>query len=270
MREVDGLLRLSLKGKGEPVDLLVLNKRARTVLLGFLQAASPVAITSPTDFQQPAVQSVAVGKEAEKAQVTVKTDGRAESVAENSGQARFHQGWGAALQKPSQSPDTRRPMINDRIVGFVALVASILVLVAVFTPWTAASAAAVGLSADASAWDLVINAKVLGEEIGREAWACLALSGAVVVVVGSLLALAAPKTKIPWGILVIITGGLLSAASALWALSDIDTGTMLGFSVTYGFGLYLTLAGGIIALVAGLVGLVMLSGFHRGRVSPAS
>ena len=117
-------------------------------------------------------------------------------------------------------------------------------------------APAAGISAEATAWDMVTNAKIMGEEYGREAFAFFALSGAVIVVLASLVALATPKTKVPWGTFSMTVGGLLSAASALWALSDIDTGTMLGVTVTYGFGLYLTLVGGIVACVVGITGLL--------------
>ena len=53
-------------------------------------------------------------------------------------------------------------------------------------------------------------------------------------------------------------GGILAIAGAAWALSDIPTvsGTYMGVTVTisHGFGLYLTLVGGILALT-GIVGL---------------
>jgi hypothetical protein len=188
----------------------------------------------------------------------------------------------SAASAPAVPVSEERAMLISsgiRLLPLVGLLAGILCLVAIFTPWTALTAPAAGIRADATAWDLVINAKIMGEEYGREAWACLALSGAVVIVAGSLLALATPKTKAPWGILGITTGGLLSAASALWALSDIDTGTMLGITVTYGFGLYLTLVGGIVACVVGITGFFfdankrnaltdILKGWQRVGVTP--
>ena len=173
----------------------------------------------------------------------------------------------AAVQSPVVSPAVSAPAVPSeeramlipsgiRFLPLVGLVAGILALVAIFTPWSGVRAPGLGISADASAWDQVINAKIMGEELGREAWACLALSGAIAIVLSSLLALATSKTKVPWGILGIITGGLLLAASAFWALADVDTGTMSGVTVTYGFGLYLALVAGIVACVAGVMGLL--------------
>ncbi len=71
MREVDGLLRISLQGEEEPVDLLVLNKKARTPLLKFLQTASSMAVAAPIDLRQATPQSLTVEGDARKAQDAV-------------------------------------------------------------------------------------------------------------------------------------------------------------------------------------------------------
>lgn len=157
------------------------------------------------------------------------------------------------------TPASQQPLLTssaNRFLPFIGLVAGILALVAVFSPWTGMRAPSAGISAEATAWDLVINAKIMGEELGREAWAFIALSGAVIVTPTSLFAMATTKSKSPWGLLGMIVGGLLLTASAIWALSDIDTGTMQGMTVSYGFGLYLALTGGIVASVVGITGLL--------------
>lgn len=170
---------------------------------------------------------------------------------ENAHQAQFCQGCGAALQKPTQVPDAVQSMSNKRILGAVWVIAGMLLLVGIFTPWVAVSGW--GVSASASAWDSVTNAEVMGGEVGREGWAFVALLGAILTLAGSLSALASPKTRVFWGILGI--GGVFAVIGAVWGFSDIETGSALGISVGYGAGLYLTLVGGILGLVGGSLGL---------------
>lgn len=196
-----------------------------------------------------------------------------------------------AIQNTPASPETSPTQVSlsDRpssaspprlfLAPFTGLIAGICGLAALFIPWTAMRWPAYGVSADASAWEIAINAKIMGAEYGREVWACLALAGAVIAVLSSLLALAAAQRSASWGLVGtagMTTGGLLLAGSALWALSDIDTGTMSGMTVTYGFGLYLALAGGIVACIAAVLDLLLDPGKGRalrgtrGAESPAS
>ena len=92
----------------------------------------------------------------------------------------------------------------------------------------------------------------MGEKFERETYACLAFAGAVLILVGALAALTSPKTKVLWVILAI--GGILAIIGSAWALSDIETGGILGVSVDRGYGIYLTLVGGILGLI-GILGL---------------
>jgi len=141
--------------------------------------------------------------------------------------------------------------MKGRVAGLIGLIAGILAVVGLFTPW--ATLSGWGASVSASAWDSVTNAKVMGEEVGREGWALLALFGTILTLVGALFALASPKTKIAWGLL--LTGGVLAVAGSVWAFSDIETGGALGVSAGYGAGLYLTLVGGLLGLIGGVLGL---------------
>lgn len=154
---------------------------------------------------------------------------------------------GAYIEKAAQAIPFPEMLVEKRILIFAALVGAILTLIGLFTPWI--SVDGWGFSLSASAWDSVITAGVLGEEVGREVWAILALVGTVIIVASSLTALAFPKTKMLLRIVVI--GGILAIVSAFWALSGIDTGTAYGFSVSYGAGLYLTSVGGLLGLVGG-------------------
>ena len=114
---------------------------------------------------------------------------------ENNDQARFCQGCGADLQMPAQQPNVKSISIrmDNRLLGLIGLIAGILALVGIFLSWVNANAW--GMSAGASAWDSVTNSTVMGEEVGREAWACIALVGAILIMVGALSALASPRKK---------------------------------------------------------------------------
>lgn len=148
--------------------------------------------------------------------------------------------------------------MDKRIVGLVGLVAGVLAVVGLFSPWVTVSGW--GLSGGISVWDLILNADValdrfgLAELFKMGGWAFLALGGAVLLVVGSLCALVAPRIKLLWAIPTL--GAILALVGAVWALSDVDTGRILGFTASYGYGLYLTLSGGILGLssVLSLIG----------------
>lgn len=169
---------------------------------------------------------------------------------ENSDQAQFCQGCGAALQTLVQRPSTIRIGIDKRILGVIGLIGGILAVVGIFVSWVKVSVW--GISVSVSAWDSVTNATVMEGEVGREAWACIALAGAVLTMMGALSALVSPRSRALWGVLVI--GGLLAIIGSAWGFSDIQTGGAFGVSVGYGPGVYLTLVGGILGLV-GVVGL---------------
>ncbi len=172
---------------------------------------------------------------------------------ENNDQASFCQGCGTDLQTPAQEPDVKSISIrmDSRLPGLIGLIAGVLALVGIFLHWVDVSLW--GMSVGVSAWDLVTNATVLGEEVGREAWACIAFSGAILLMAGALSALVLPTKKILWGVLAL--GGLLAIIGAAWGFSDIDTGSEFGASVSYGAGIYMTLIGGIFGFIGAIVGL---------------
>jgi hypothetical protein len=126
------------------------------------------------------------------------------------------------------------------ILGLIGLYGGMFALIGIFYPW--ATASGWGMSVSASAWDGIRDSAV--------SYFTLALVGACVALVGALSALAAPRVKALWAILAI--GGILAIAGAAYGFFDIDTGTEGGFLYGYGYGLYLTLIGGILALIGSL------------------
>lgn len=172
---------------------------------------------------------------------------------ENSAQAQLCHRCGAPLWKSVHINSVPGILLEKRILGFFALVGALLVQVGLFVPWVSANE--LGISLSASAWDSVTTAEVLiGEKAERESWAILALVGTVITLVSSLAAFAFPKAKLLWCLVGI--GGILAVAGALWAFSDIDSGSVWGISVSHGIGLYLTFVGGILCFISGFLGLL--------------
>ena len=102
-----------------------------------------------------------------------------------------------------------------------------------------------------SAWDSITEAEILCGPMGRELYCAVALVGAGLALLGALGSLATPKFNAAWATLAI--GGLFAIVGAAWAFADIETGSLLGISIDYGWGLYLTLVGGIVCLI-GILG----------------
>jgi len=160
-----------------------------------------------------------------------------------------------ALQEPVQQRGIQRWITDRKIVGRVALVAGILALVGVFTPWSTHHG---GLHPNLSAWDAMTGLVVGDNAPLYQVWAGLALGAALILLVGALYAVAAPKAKAPW--IVVHVGGVLAIAGFVGGLSEIRDGGVSVFS-GYGYGLYLTLAGGIL----GLTGIWGLRGLSSSR-----
>lgn len=140
--------------------------------------------------------------------------------------------------------------MDKRLVG-IGLIGGIIAIVGVFGPWQSLSGThpltGEEISESASAWDSITESTVAGSQVGRETYCVLALVGGVLALIGALGVLASPGVKALAGILAI--GGLLAIIGAGWGFSDIETGTVLGIEVSYGYGLYLCLVGGILGLV---------------------
>jgi hypothetical protein len=125
-----------------------------------------------------------------------------------------------------------------RILMLIGLIGGIIALLGIFTP-------AVTMTGwlSLSAWDSITETTIMGGVVPRQTYFCLAFAGAVVALLAALTAVAVPKVKALGAILAI--GGMLAIAGAAWALFDIET----GYGVSYGWGLYLILGGGILALI---------------------
>jgi hypothetical protein len=144
-----------------------------------------------------------------------------------------------------------------RILAIIGLIGGIIALVGIFTPWATGGVldplGGEWIPKSASAWDGIKDSAV--------SYFTLALVGVCIALLGALSALAAPRVKALWAMLAI--GGILAIAGAAYGFFDIDTGP--GWTLipsigdipacsSYGYGLSLTLVGGILALIGALVG----------------
>ena len=122
------------------------------------------------------------------------------------------------------------------ILGVIGLIGGGVAVGGVFLPWLTAS----GWSW--SGWDWITSTD-------PKIYCYLALVGGGIAALFALLALVAPKAKVLWAILFI--GGALAIAGAGWGLSDLHDVVALS-GVSYGYGLYMVLGGGVLGLIGAL------------------
>ena len=150
--------------------------------------------------------------------------------------------------------------MNKGLVG-VGLIGGIIVLVGIFSPLASISGTIMGneFSLSASAWDLITEAEIsitidgttLSAPTEMEIYAILVLVGGVIVLIGALGLLASPRMKNLVALLVI--GGILAIVGAVWGYLDISSeletiAAVPGVSADVGYGIYLSLVGGILCL----------------------
>jgi hypothetical protein len=177
-----------------------------------------------------------------------------------------------APEVPTQS--TVLTSSRFRLVAAIALVGCVLAVVGIFLPWASwtrsyqtprwySAPVTQYVSGTNSAWDYIRH----GSPVNAHIYQWLVLIGACVALIGALFSLGGQRLKVFWVASVI--GSVLAFAGIVWAFAD---GTNLTGvpAQTHEYGMYLTLAGSIIGVVGGLMGLVMLMDFYRRRVSPTS
>ncbi len=161
----------------------------------------------------------------------------------------------AAERRDSLSPI----WFGSRLIGAFAVIAAVVAIIGVFTPWANASwtagQPAEERSAAASGWDLMTASGDVEE--GTEAYAIVAFAGAFVLLLGALWALMDPLSKAAW--FAVFAGGVAAIAGSVWggqALSDIIfTGAgNAEVAITRASGAWATLAGGAAGVLAAIVG----------------
>ncbi|MCX5991090.1 MAG: zinc ribbon domain-containing protein [Chloroflexi bacterium] len=164
----------------------------------------------------------------------------------NPEQARFCLSCGAALQTFFQKPSVSQAVVSTQTTKIVAIIGAAVILVGFLTPWITISG---WVSANISALDWIRGWSFGGETLDRRGEVYLALIGVLLAVVGAISALASPKTKARWATLILL-GGIASILAAVWGIVDIGSHADLGVSGGYGYGVYLTLIGGLLSLGA--------------------
>ena len=169
---------------------------------------------------------------------------------ESRNQASFCTTCGTTLQKPSRESGYSAA---DRHLGLAAigLVGGVLALWGLFAPWQVQTFSMLGISQSqgVSPADLLTHATVWEVQVSPTGYAYLAMFGAILAFGGALFCLAIPKNKGVW--LVLAAGGILAVLASVLGFSEIQTGSALMGSIkySYGFGIFLTLLGGLFSLV---------------------
>jgi len=150
--------------------------------------------------------------------------------------------------------------MNKGLVG-VGLIGGIIVLAGIFSPLASISGTIMGseFSLSASAWDSITGAEIsitiagipVSAPTEVEIYAILVLVGGALVLISALGLLASPGMKNPAALLVI--GGVLAIVGAVWGYLDISSeletiAAVPGVSAGVGYGIYLSLVGGILCL----------------------
>lgn len=154
--------------------------------------------------------------------------------------------------------------IGHRVPAFVALLGCAVAFAGIFTPWLA-----VKTVCRASAWDCLI-----GRDYSENGLVVISLDpphflwlvpvGAFAALVGAVLAVVLPRMKAPWfavlaGTVAAILGAMCAFPGREWYVSH----CLCWFDVTYQYGIFLTLAGGVVGALGGVLGLFVLPDSYR-------
>ena len=172
---------------------------------------------------------------------------------------RLCQKCGTTLGKAELHPSSLPMWFGNRFIAAVVLVAGVLALVGIFLPWLKASwnlGDLFGtLSISASGWDLMTGSGDVQD--GAKAYAILAFSGGIVLLLGALWAFVDPGSRFAW--FITIVGGVVVVVGSVWGWQDLSDFVATGAntsetSIGYGAGLYMALVGGIVGVIGGIMG----------------
>lgn len=178
---------------------------------------------------------------------------------ENIAGVQLCQRCGARLGEVERRQSMVPMWFGSRLIGAFAVIAAVLTIVGVFTPWANAIWSSgeppEARSAAGSGWDLMTASGDVEE--GPEPYAIAAFAGAFVLLLGALWALLDPLSKAAW--FVVLAGGVAAIAGSAWGLQSVNEVVFTGVgaaeaAITKGAGQYLTLAGGIAGGLASIVG----------------
>lgn len=165
-----------------------------------------------------------------------------------------------ALLGVAERRDSLAPIwFGSRLIGALAVIAAVVTIIGVFSPWAnaawTAGQPAEERSAAASGWDLMTVSGDVGE--GPEAYAIAAFAGAFVLLLGALWALMDPQSKAAW--FAVFAGGAAAIAGSVWGGQTSGDIVFTGVGqaevmITRASGEWATLAGGIAGVLFSIVG----------------
>jgi len=136
--------------------------------------------------------------------------------------------------------------MEKKTLLIIGLIGGIIAAISVFLAWITGSAG--GFSVSMSGWDL------LRASISDVPYVAVVLVGGILALLGGL-GMWATKMKAVGYLLPI--GGILALVGGIWGFAKVTeaigaTGIPAGVSVSVGYGIYLGIVGGVLALVSSL------------------
>ncbi len=166
---------------------------------------------------------------------------------------------GARLGEAERRDSLPPIWFRSRFIGAFAVIAAVIAIVGVFSPWASAAWTsgdpAENRSADGSGWELMTAGGDVEE--GPEAYAIIGFAGAWALLLGALWAMLDPLSKAAW--FVVLAGAAAAIAGSVWGAQSAGDIVFAGagnaaVTISRAWGLYLTLAGGIAGALASIVG----------------
>lgn len=147
--------------------------------------------------------------------------------------------------------------MKNRHLAAVAVGGSAVALVGIFTPWATWERSWLGgyFSGDISAWELMLDSRPIISTYHAFYW--VALAGALMCFVAGMSAVASPRARVLWASMILGAIGVM--LGSLWGLFIVEVESVVPHYAGYGYGLFLTFAGGAASLVAGALGRRRLS-----------
>lgn len=141
--------------------------------------------------------------------------------------------------------------MEKKTLTYIGLLGGIIAIVGLFLAW--ASVTFTGGTVDITGFNLVTGSiTVMGipVSIGTMGYAVLALVGGIIALIGGIGLLVGKRAI---GFLLPI-GGLLAIVGGGWGLADVANAiAVTGATLSVGYGIYICIVGGIMALIGSLV-----------------
>lgn len=152
-------------------------------------------------------------------------------------------------------------MQKKQIIGILAIIGALIAIIGVFLPWETVSAVVPGYSdsTSASGWDFLTNGDPDGikDVLTKYAPVLCIIGGILTLIIFLLNFVQSVKVNkyIPVISLIVMILALIFCIVAVVNIND-ETGSMLGVTVSIGYGLWICLIGVILAVISPIIALI--------------